>query len=298
MLERNVFTFVLNISYHVVTLSGFLPVRYDRETQTFRSPAWIRYYSITIVAIFAYSYLNSPIAAIWTTNTIISIVYPYITLASICSLFALQLFKHRTIVSVLNQSALGIHLLNSGLRNAPKWVDYRSAVPRLLLKTVLINALAQWAISGVVRDLLTTTHHLTCDWISVGTCSMAYIMQSIVTNVFFAGMLTSHFYFVRINREVADAMRDAMNVQKNDAHSPYAKQVRFCQISERLDVLAELHQQLTELTNAWSCVHSLQLFGSAMHVFSIVIMQVNMHKVLISIQFLVVGLGVRIHCYF
>lgn len=139
---------------------------------------------------------------------------------------------------------------------------------------VVINFIAQFALIKALHSLLiliTGSH----DYVAIFIVSVAYFMQSMVPNMFYAALQVADFYLNRINSEVRSIVRSVKNFQDNKALSEFAKTRQYCTYSDRLDELAEFHQCLTNLLVSLNDLFSLQLLFNTLNFFGIFVIEVG-----------------------
>lgn len=257
-------------SYTFATILGMLPVRYDRTAARFRTSGWCQGYSLVVLVLFSYGYKTSAVAVISALNPLIAIVFTDLTLGTISATVCLQCWQRHRIVLVLNRSKRIRARLDAVLLED----NYGGALVRFFVKVIAINAIAQCAVTRALHNLLFTITG-NRDYLSIVLVSMAYFMQTIVPNMFFAAVLVARFYLVRVNVAIDALITEAGRLQEDDVLSAHGKQVRFCWISDRLDALSELHQAILELLDELGCIHSLQLLCSTLNFFGILIIEVR-----------------------
>lgn len=269
-MQQDILTNLLYCAYRFVTLLGMLPVRYCWRTATFHTSHWHCAYSLAVLAIFAYGYLTSALVAISAIHPLVAIVFVKLTLVTIAATVCMQCCRNRQLSSILNDAvrlatALDASVCTAGHTGPP--------LRHLFVKVVLLNAMAQCAL---IRSLNFLVLALTGspDYVAIAILSVAYFMQTMVPNMFFAAVLSVHFYLGRLNAAVSHAIATAQRVQNDRRSSVHAKQLAYCRISDRLDRLAELHLELTQLTLRLNAAHSLQLLSCTLNFFGVLVFEV------------------------
>lgn len=102
-------------------------------------------------------------------------------------------------------------------------------------------------------DANAENHH-----VPIGLLSLTSLISSLVPNLFFASMLAALYFFRLINDKITNVMNKTKELEQGN-RTPYQIQQQFCNLSDSLDAIAQVHLQLTRVTQRISDLARLNL---------------------------------------
>lgn len=273
MFLENPLVVAIKCSYYFVSIFGMLPVKYNYKKFKFETSVLLTSYSLLILVAFSYTYLTSGVSVISSLNPLIAITFIYLSYSAICLTVMIQCLQRHKITRFLNRVQLFLHELKTVTNQYE--VSYSQEIILILLKTVFINCLTQYAVISAVHSLLLQITGKR-DYVAIFIMCVAYFMQTIISNLFYALILASAFYFKLINKKICriiEGAQYAMNIAQHGSN--FLKLNQYLECSDRLDELAIIHRKLTNLTRSLNSLCSVQLLISTINFVGILVIQVR-----------------------
>lgn len=250
---------ILSFSYFVVQLYGLWPYIVDKTTRQIKYSRWKFVYSFAfplgvtyIFYIFGVKILQSPEAAELVQTKAMKVttaIYSLIIAASYFSLYIGQHIKFRNTRSVYCKYRELVDLLKIF---PVEDVDFRKYFTFFFVKTVCFDIFHFWVLwfnLNRFSKLVDSHPFLPC------IVYMPLAAIRLYENIFYGGILVLDIAFQQLNKHLLDS------VTRRRTSEVYAKNNidKYCQLSDELDEISNLHFKLCEVTEGFNSKFDIQL---------------------------------------
>lgn len=231
----------------------------------------MRIYSIFVVLSFSYFYPTSGISVVSALNPLVAITFFNLSMTTICLTLIVQILHSEKIVQLLNDAIQFLYDFNAFIDRHQ--VNYLTSICALIFKTVIVNAMSQYACIDGVNSILTQMTGKK-NYFAIFMVSIAYTLQTMIPNIFYGSLMAVSFYLRQINEKIEDIILRAKRVSIVDANK-YAKEKVYCELTDRLDELIAHHSSLIQLTIRLNRICSFQILLSITNFFGILLIEVR-----------------------
>lgn len=253
---------------------GLCPFWYNLQRKTFETAWYNLVYPVLVYTAFSYFYPTSGLAGISLLNPLVVVAFFYMTMATISVIFLVQCMSAKHIVKYLNQLIIFERRLNI-LYAQTSNKHYLRPILLFLYKTVLVSFFAQLAVINccvILAQMLTGQ----TDYFLILIISVAYFLQTIVPNMFYALVLHATFHYKQINHEIEIVASETEGIASAAAkYTAQERRQQFFNLSERIDLIASCHGTLTAQIIEANGIFSKQLLASSANFVGILIIEVS-----------------------
>lgn len=259
---------IFRLGFYIGLLLGFYPMKYNEVLIQFETSKFWLTYSFFFIIGFSYLYLTSGIIAISLINPMVAIAFVNLTMLTIVITYIMQCIYNRKVVKFLNMLIRFIGEFERIIGDYSN--DYQKLMWMFILKVNVIGAIAQYAVVSAMSHLflfLTGERH----YLSSIVISIAYILQTMIPNLFYGFLLIITFFYKLLNRRVMSLIGDANAVMQGFDSMKIQK---YCDLSDRIEELMHLHKMLTKLTKFLNHICAIQLLISTINFFGVLVIVV------------------------
>lgn len=224
------------------TIFGFCPFKFNGEKMIFELTFFHYLYSIVFYISFTYLYLTSGLTIILKLNPLAMISFICLSMIAITVTFIASWFNAPRMVRLFNEDKYLLIALCSACDYSK---IFRETILLILCQICIVSAIAQIAViyGCSISGNLVTGH---VDYFVILVISIAYILQTIVPNIFYITVLLASYFHGEMNRNILNLMNEMDKIR----------------INEKLNILCKLHFRLTEVMNKINSISSIQLLFS------------------------------------
>lgn len=274
MKQKHIVLLIIKFGYGFCSIFGLCPFWYSPRKHCFESAWCYHVYPLIVYISFSYFYLTSGLSVISLLNPLVMIAFVYMTMITISVIFLVQNINANHIVSFLNGLLAFLKKLNNVYENKNEF-NYREPILLILFKTVLVSCIAQIAVINccVILGTMMTGQ---IDYFVMFIMSVAYFLQTIVPNMFYALVLGATFHYKLLNVEIEKVIKTTDLVSRHcNINSVHKRRAIFFKLSERLDYIASFHAELTAKTIEANGIWAIQLLVSNANSVGILLIQVS-----------------------
>lgn len=268
---------VIKFFYWYCKILGLCPIHYDLQKSAF---VWTWYeilYSLLVWMNFSYFYWTKTLNLIAHLNPILVFTYFTLNLLTIATIFVVQCLNAGKLANLLNQlTELLRNELNAIRESITLWQFIRYGI-RFFQKILFINAISM-AATMIFCDTLSNIVTGQLDYFVNFVMSLAYILQMLIPNIFYAFILVISIHLRQLNVEIQKAHNQANELQSvrsfgSDSWPNPNNQLN--QLCQRLDHLSKLHSKIEMITRHVNQVFSWQLLIVIANLINIILIEVN-----------------------
>lgn len=270
--------YVLKIMLLLLQLCGFWPYTFENTTQTFKlnviflimpmiifttiglsNYVLMKHYTQSSKSFSKYLYANNTsyiignlFMIIWTIIFILTYVVQYlnynnrkILITNGYKLF--QKFYFNFLFKKTNRSYLKL-ILN--------WIF------KLILNFVLI-----YLKLNMFFQMLDEQNNILYNCLIFFAGLIPFLITIIIPNFFYFCLLVIYHLFKLINMEIIKIMNEAKINKINKRNKIFSQMIKYCELSDNLDKLANLHSELCDILEQLSCYCSIHMLGWSVNLF-------------------------------
>lgn len=268
---------VLKLFYWYCKVLGLCPIHYDVRSGAFIWTWYEIFYSLLIWMSFSYFYWTRVLNLIKYLNPILVFIYFTLNLLTIATVFVVQCLNAGQLANVLNQF---IELLQNDFKAIREtftlWQINRCGF-RFFQKIIFFNGIAMTA-TMIFCEILSTTVNGQVDYFVNFVMSMAYVLQMLVPNIFYAFVLVISIHLRQLNVEIQKVHNETNELLT--AHSVGIdglprRNYQMTLLSQRLDHLSKLHAEIEIIARQVNQMFSWQLLITICNVINNILIEVN-----------------------
>lgn len=226
---------------------------------------------------FSYFYWTRVLNLIKYLNPILVFIYFSLNILTIAIVFLVQCLNAGKLAKLLNQL---IELLQNdfkAIRDAfTVWQIIRYGI-RFFRKIFILNSIAMTATMIFCETLsMIVTGHI--DYFVNFVMSLAYILQMIIPNLFYAFILVISIHLRQLNVEIQKVHNQANELlvaRSVGIDGISNRKQQLIQLSERLEYLSKLHSKIEIITRHVNQAFSWQLLVTIYNVITNILLEVN-----------------------
>lgn len=258
MNQNQVSLSILKYFYRFCQIFGLCPFHYDRKMKSFTAQWYDIVYPILVWINFSYFYPTSGLSIVSVLNPLVVIAFFYMAMLTISVVMFVQCLNSKRMANLVNETMALFEELKQMYSSDIKVYNAKS-IRLFLCKILLASGIAQ---VGSVNCCVILCQMMTkkTDYFVIFIVSVAYFLQTIVPNMFYTFILGIIVQYKQLNAEIQKVV-DRINslLQKQNEYRTSHLEVKFREMSKRLDYIATLHCKLTQHTLKVNRVFSLQL---------------------------------------
>lgn len=252
--QMTIITILLKGFYQFNRLLGLFPIHRNKTSKTFTSTWFEILYSVSVWILFSYFYsTNGLLDGFLHVNRLVTIAYFFISIFTISLVYANQCLNAKSIASFLNDT----------LKIIEEFAQFQDANKNLLVKETVLLFTLKIIIAGVINSILSvifclqmsalTTNDV--DYIDMFLVTTEYFLRAFISNIFYIYIFGASFYYDLINYNIERIIRQANLIPQD--HN--IKKGKFMELTYRLDKISILHCKLTDHTQQFNRLFSIQI---------------------------------------
>lgn len=264
--------FIVQVELLFVQVLGVWPYHFDRKLQCFFTTKVLRCYTAVVVPFILFAYiftiktlsLNREEANVLIPNfigrfTTIMISVQLIVVYGVTIIN--QIVNYNSINEWLEKAKMimeRIHLLKEGIELPFLW-----PVVHFIVNVLLINALIIYASVGILSNLIDGS--VTSKYWLITFFILPNVTVTVVPNIFYGFMLAITYHYRLLNHRLRNIMHELYNCNKPTISATTGDRQNYffmkqsCHLSDEIDQLATLHEELTACTRTINRIFSVQL---------------------------------------
>lgn len=251
--QMTIMTILLKVFYQFNRLLGLFPIHRNKKSKTFTSTWYEILYSVSVWILFSYFYSTDGVDVFLHINRLATIAYFFISLFTISLVYANQCLNAKSIASFLNNT----------LKIIEEFTQFQDANKNLLVKETVLLFTLKIIIAGVINLTLTVFFCLQMsalitsdvDYILMFLVGAEYFLRAFISNIFYIYILGASFYYDLINYNIGRIIRQANLISQDHK---FLKE-KLIKLTYRLDKISILHCKLTEHTQQFNRLFSIQI---------------------------------------
>lgn len=245
-----------------VQLSGLWPFSYDHKTKKFK---FLWYFTIVPIVLIGYPLL---VAIFWSKHIVTKILVDNVVLLIVSVTFVVfnsvnflfiyvsQYWNCTEIKELINKGYEVIITLNNDLDSSG--FQYGMVLIRFASKSIIFMLLLVYSILDGMSQYTKFEDHYVVQIMS----TLPNLIMKIYPDVFYGGLLLTHFYLKEINDRISSVLTEAQHLSEHNDLSEqkrYQKMINFCALSDKLDRLCVLQCSVIETYRAFFQLCSVQV---------------------------------------
>lgn len=268
---------VIKLFYWYCKVLGLCPIHYDVQRGAFIWTWHEIFYSLLIWMSFSYFYWTRVLNLIKYLNPILVFIYFSLNLLTIATVFGLQCLNAGKLANVLNQS---IDLLQNEFKAIREtftlWQINRCGF-QFFQKIIFFNGIAMTA-TMIFCEILSEIVNGQADYFVNFVMSMAYVLQMLVPNIFYAFILVISIHLRQLNIEIQKVhseTNELLTARSVGIDGLPNRNYQMMQLIQRLDHLSKLHGKIEIIAREVNQMFSWQLLITICNVINNILIEVN-----------------------
>lgn len=285
---NSITSIAIKLFYWYCKILGLCPLHYDSRKKSFICTWREISYSLLIWLSFSYFYWTKVLDLISHLNPVLVYIYFSLNLFTIATVFVVQCLNAGKLADLLNQ-VTKLFLLNEfkAIRDSLSlWQIVRYGI-QFFYKIILINGITS-VVTMVFCETLSIIVTGQIDYLVNFVMSMAYILQMIISNIFYAFILMISIHLHQLNVEIkkirnqanemavartlGDLGDDDDGIKRN--HMIPNLNDQFIQLNQRLNHLSKLHCNIETIARQVNLVFSWQLLNMICNLITNILIEV------------------------
>lgn len=261
-LKKNYLKYLLLTYYYINHIIGMAPCYYDLKAELFQTNKYFLIYPIFMSFLTIFVYCLCTFRSVEKLQPFIKLNVFYFHILVIVVMFGCQCLNYKRIVKYLNNLQLFFRqiklqtLINSNGEKIPSTLFVISGV---CIVSALLNIIA--SCGAMFHSGQYDKRSLPLKFAQVMFIVHLYFCETAILNTYFALNWMIQLHYGKINDNIAKVMVEAeCLMQKTHLNiSEHSRMIKFCELSDKLDALAALHDKLTDVLMESNGIVAVQL---------------------------------------
>lgn len=267
---------VIKLFYWYCKILGLCPIHYDLQKRAFIWTWYEIFYSLLVWMSFSYFYWTKVLNLITHLNPVLVFAYFTLNLLTIATIFLVQCLNAGKLANLLNHLTELLRNDFSGIRESiTLWQIVRYGM-RFFQKMIVINGIAM-AVTMIFCETLSKVVTGEIDYFVNFVMSLAYVLQMLIPNIFYAFFLVISIHLRQLNVEIQKIYNQANEILTARSFGgdgwPNLNH-QLTQLSQRLDHLSKLHGKIEVISRHVNQVFSWQLLIVTGNLINIILIEV------------------------
>lgn len=276
MLKLKLLKFIGQLWIIIIQLLGFWPYYFDPSCDKFRTNfIFLLYPLIVFISVmisfiyFTEAFMDNRLSekVLNKTAFFFGQLFSFIWLVIFLTTYIRQYFNHENVKVLLLNGYELYKRLQISILSKRVCVGLTRLLIHFIFKMFIIN----FMIIFVNLELLFEIYNpkLQLNFFVLLGSQVPFVMMNIIPTFFYGCILVISHVFKLINFEIQDIIKEANRIDiTNDKHS-FLQMKKFCELSDNLDELADLHTKLCEIINQLCCNCSIHMLGWMVNLFQL-----------------------------